>query len=107
AGGRVGGGGGRIEPGRTVPSLDDLPRARVVMLDVAPGAAADILGDRLPTRIARAYRRYRHGPGPFKLDLAVEDGIPWTDERVGTAGTVHLGGTLEEIARTERLVHAG
>jgi len=99
--------GGTIETGRPVTSLDDLPRTRVVMLDVSPGAAADIVGDRLPSRTARAYRRYRHGPGAFKLDLAVEGGIPWTNEEVGRAGTVHLGGTLEEIARVEREVHAG
>jgi len=99
--------GGTIETGRPVTSLDDLPRTRVVMLDVSPGAAADIVGDRLPSRTARAYRRYRYGPGAFKLDLAVEGGIPWTNEEVGRAGTVHLGGTLEEIARVEREVHAG
>jgi phytoene dehydrogenase-like protein len=99
--------GGTIETGRPVTSLADLPRTRVVMLDVSPRAAAGILGDRLPARVARAYRRYRYGPGAFKLDLAVEDGIPWANEEVGRAGTVHLGGTLEEIVRAEREVHAG
>jgi phytoene dehydrogenase-like protein len=99
--------GGSIETGRPVTSLSDLPRARIVMLDVAPSAAARIIGDRLPPRIARAYRRFRYGPGAFKLDLAVEDGIPWADPDVGNAGTVHLGGTLEEIVRAERDVHEG
>jgi phytoene dehydrogenase-like protein len=99
--------GGSIETGRPVTSLSDLPAARIVMLDVSPSAAADILGDRLPARIARAYRRFRYGPGAFKLDLAVEDGIPWANPDVGNAGTVHLGGTLEEIARAERDVHEG
>ncbi len=99
--------GGTIETGRPVTSLDDLPRTRVVMLDVAPGDAAGILGDRLPPRVARAYRRFRYGPGAFKLDLAVEGGIPWVDEEVCTAGTVHIGGTLEEIATAERDVRAG
>jgi phytoene dehydrogenase-like protein len=77
------------------------------MLDVTPGAAARILGERLPAHVARAYRRYRHGPGAFKLDLAVEGGIPWTDEACRRAGTVHLGGTLEEIVRAEDDIAAG
>jgi phytoene dehydrogenase-like protein len=99
--------GGTIETGVLVKSLADLPPSDVVMLDVAPGAAADIIGDRLPSRVARAYRRYRHGPGAFKLDLAVEGGIPWTNEDCRRAGTVHIGGTLEEIARVEKEIAAG
>ena len=96
--------GGTIETGAPVTSL---PKADIVMLDVAPAAAAGIIGDRLPARVARAYRRYRHGPGVVKLDLAVEGGIPWADERCRQAGTVHLGGDLHEIVETERAVAAG
>ena len=71
--------GGIIETGRTVTSVGDLPPSDVLMLDVSPSIAADILGDRLPARVARAYRRFRHGPGAFKVDFAVEEvakGIP-------------------------------
>jgi phytoene dehydrogenase-like protein len=99
--------GGTIKTGVTVSSLAELPPARIVMLDVAPRAAAGIAGDRMPGHVARAYRRWRHGPGAFKVDLAVAGGVPWTNEACRRAGTVHLGGTLEEIARSEREIHQG
>ncbi|HEX9031775.1 MAG TPA: NAD(P)/FAD-dependent oxidoreductase [Streptosporangiaceae bacterium] len=99
--------GGSIETGGLVTSLSDLPPADLVMLDVAPGAVAGLAGDRLPARVRRAYQRYRHGPGAFKLDLAVEGGIPWTNAHCRQAGTVHVGGTLEEIAAAEQAVHRG
>ncbi|UUU35864.1 NAD(P)/FAD-dependent oxidoreductase [Streptomyces sp. CA-210063] len=99
--------GGRIETGVRVRSQADLPPADVVLFDLAPRAVADILGDRLPARVARAYRRYRHGPGAFKVDFAVEGGVPWTNEAARRAGTVHLGGTYEEVAAGERAIHAG
>lgn len=97
----------RFETGRTVGSLDELGAVDVVMLDTAPGAAADIIGDRLPRRVDRAFRRYRHGPGAFKVDFAVEGGVPWTHEPSWRAGTVHVGGTFEEIASSEAEVAAG
>ncbi|MFI7413939.1 phytoene desaturase family protein [Streptomyces sp. NPDC049627] len=93
--------GGTIETGIRVDSLAELAPARIVMLDTAPGAAARICGDRLPGRVRRAYQGWRHGPAAFKVDLAVQDGIPWTHEACRRAGTVHLGGTLEEVVRTE------
>jgi phytoene dehydrogenase-like protein len=99
--------GGTIETGVRVESLDELAPARIVMLDTAPGAAARICGDRLPGRVRRAYRAWRHGPAAFKVDLAVQDGIPWTHEACRRAGTVHLGGTLEEVVRTEAQTAAG
>ena len=99
--------GGRIHTGVTVRSLDELPRARVVMLDVAPRSAADIVGARMPDRVRRAYRRWRHGPAAFKVDFVVEGGVPWRDEVSSRAGTVHCGGSLEEIVATERGVQQG
>ncbi|MPY99718.1 MAG: NAD(P)-binding protein [Actinophytocola sp.] len=98
---------GKIETGRRVRSLAELPPADVVMLDLAPGAAADVIGDRLPGRVRRAYRRFRHAPGAFKLDLAVEGGIPWRDEACRKAGTLHLGGPIDEVVHTESEIHAG
>jgi phytoene dehydrogenase-like protein len=77
------------------------------MLDVAPAAAADIAGDRMPRRIARALRRYRHGPATFKVDFAVEQGVPWSHEESRRAGTVHVGGSDREIAAGERLTFKG
>jgi len=99
--------GGTIKTGVPVESYREVERADVVMLDLAPGAAANLLGAAQPARVARAYRRYRHGPGAFKVDLAVQGGVPWTNEACRRAGTVHLGGTIAEIAATEREIHAG
>jgi phytoene dehydrogenase-like protein len=93
--------GGSLETGRRVRSLAELPEADVVVLDLAPAAVAEIAGERLPRRVARAYRRYRHGPGAFKLDLAVEGGVPWTNEACRKAGTVHAIGPFEEIVAAE------
>ncbi len=99
--------GGELITGVRVESMADIPASDIVLLDVVPGAALRILADRLPARVARAYRAYRHGPGAVKLDLAVEGGIPWTNEDCRRAGTVHLGGTLEEVVATEATVAAG
>jgi phytoene dehydrogenase-like protein len=99
--------GGRIETGVLVTSTDDLPSSDVLMLDVSPSVAADLLGDRLPVGVARAYRRFRHGPGAFKVDFAVEHGIPWTAPAASHAGTVHLGGPLDEVVANERAVSRG
>lgn len=99
--------GGKVETGVRVRSAADLPPADVTVYDLAPTAVADILGDRLPPRVARAYRRFRYGPGAFKVDFAVEGGVPWTAEAARRAGTVHLGGGFAEIAATERQIHAG
>ncbi len=99
--------GGRIETGRPVRSLAELPAADAVIFDLAPSAVADIAGERLPARVARAYRRYRHGPGAFKVDLAVEGGVPWTDPDSPRAGTVHAIGSFEEIVVSERETNRG
>jgi phytoene dehydrogenase-like protein len=99
--------GGKIRTGVRVQRTADIPPADVVLLDVAPRAIVAIFGDRLPPRIARAYRRFRHGPGAFKLDLAIEGGVPWTNDACGRAGTVHLGGIFEEVATSEREIARG
>jgi phytoene dehydrogenase-like protein len=99
--------GGKIHTGTAIRSASDLPSADIVLLDLAPRAIADIYGDRLPRRVARAYRRYRHGPGAFKVDFAIEGDIPWINADCARAGTVHLGGTYEEIAMTERMIATG
>jgi phytoene dehydrogenase-like protein len=98
---------GSIETGRRVSALSEVSGADVVVFDLAPRAVAEIAGDRLPSRVARAYRRYRHGPGAFKLDLAVEGGVPWTNEACRRAGTVHAIGSFEEIVIAERAINRG
>jgi phytoene dehydrogenase-like protein len=99
--------GGWIETGRRVRSLDELPPADAVVLDLAPRGVLELAGDRLPPRSARAYRRYKHGPGAFKLDLAVEGGVPWAYEPARRAGTVHVCGSFAEVVLAEREVNRG
>jgi phytoene dehydrogenase-like protein len=99
--------GGRIETGVRVRSLSELGSADVVVFDLAPGAVAEIAGERLPDRVARAYRRYKHGPGAFKVDLAVEGGVPWANQACRQAGTVHAIGSFEELVAAEREVNRG
>jgi phytoene dehydrogenase-like protein len=99
--------GGKIETGRRVHSLAELPAADAVVLDLAPGAVADLAGDRLPARVARAYRRYKHGPAAFKVDLAVEGGVPWDNPAARRAGTVHVIGSFEETVAAERDINRG
>lgn len=99
--------GGTISTGVTVRTLADLPPSRVTLFDTTPDAFARIAAHRLPARRARAYRRWRYGPGAFKLDLAVRGGIPWTHEPSRRAGTVHVGGTAAEVAAAEAAVVRG
>lgn len=99
--------GGEIETGVEVRSLEELPDADAVLLDLSPEVAADVAGERLPPRVARAYRRYRRGPGAFKVDLAVEGGVPWANPDCARAGTVHVIGSFAEIVAAERDVNGG
>ncbi|HWF55877.1 MAG TPA: NAD(P)/FAD-dependent oxidoreductase, partial [Solirubrobacteraceae bacterium] len=102
--------GGVVHTGVRVGALAELRgvgEPSVVMLDVAPRAAVEICGGRLPARVARAYHRYRHGPAAFKVEFAVEDGVPWSYEPSRRAGTVHVGGDLAEIAAAERACARG
>jgi phytoene dehydrogenase-like protein len=94
--------GGRIETGVRVRSLTELGSPDAVAFDLAPAAVAEILGERLASRVARAYRRYKHGPAAFKVDLAVEGGVPWTAAACRRAGTVHAAGSLPEMVAAER-----
>jgi phytoene dehydrogenase-like protein len=93
--------GGKIETGVLVRSLDELPPAEITMLDLSPRAVTGLAGGRLPARVRRAYLRYRSGPAAFKVDYAVRGGVPWSYEPARRAGTVHVGGTLEQIAAAE------
>lgn len=94
--------GGRIETDRRVTSAADLRNADIVMFDVSPRQLLEIGGDRLTGGYRRALERYRFGPAAFKLDWALDGPIPWTAAECARAGTVHVGGTLDEIAASER-----
>ena len=85
-----------------LPSIEQLTGFDIIMLDTSPHAAAEILKDRLPKRQRRAYQAYRFGPGAFKVDFVIRGHIPWTHKAARQAGTVHLGGTLSQIAATEK-----
>jgi len=96
--------GGSIETGRRVESLDELPGDATTLLDVTPRQLLALAGGRLPLMYRRRLGRYRYGPGVFKLDWALNGPIPWTAPEVARAGTVHLGGTLEQVAASEEAV---
>ena len=99
--------GGEIVTDRPVRSMADLPQHRVALFDVTPRQLLAIAGDRLGGGYARRLRGYRYGPGVFKLDLALDGPIPWRNPELARAGTIHLGGRLEEIAAGEAAVQAG
>lgn len=99
--------GGSIETDRPVSRFDDLPAHRVVLFDTAPDQLARLAGTRLSTGYRRALRRFRPAPGTFKLDLALDGPIPWRAPELADAGTVHVGGTFEEIAGAEADTAAG
>ncbi len=99
--------GGSIETGHRVGSLAELPSAPIVLLDIAPRQFLELAGARLPAAYARLLERYRYGPGVYKLDLALSGPVPWRASECRRAGTVHLGGSAEEIARSEREVWWG
>ncbi len=100
-------GGGSIETGRMIGSLDELPRAPAVILDVMPRAAVRIGGARVSPRDRRRLTAWKGGPAVFKVDWALDGPIPWADEWSPQAGTVHVGGTWDEVAAAEDQVHAG
>jgi phytoene dehydrogenase-like protein len=99
--------GGRIETGAHVASLGDLPPANVYLFDTSPAQLAEIAGPALPARYVKRLHAYRYGPGVFKLDWALDGPIPWKDPACLQASTVHLGGTLQEIAAGEAAVWRG
>ena len=99
--------GGDAIVGQRVSALANLPPARAYVFDVTPRQLLAIAGERFPAAYRRRLERYRHGPGVFKIDWALRGPVPWRDPRCARAATVHLSGTLDEIARSERAVHAG
>jgi phytoene dehydrogenase-like protein len=99
--------GGRVECDRRIESLDELPTSDAVLLDVTPRQVLALGGDAVPSRYRRALTHYRYGAGVFKLDWALDGPIPWTNQQCALAATVHLGGTLEEVAASEHAVHSG
>jgi phytoene dehydrogenase-like protein len=99
--------GGEVATQCRVESIDQLPLARAVLLDVTPRQVLRLAGHKLPAAYRKRLERYRYGPGVFKLDYALDWPIPWKDEACARAGVVHLGGSLEEVAAAEQAVAEG
>ena len=95
--------GGEVVCDWEVDSIDELPPARAYLFDTAPSAMASLAGDRLPDRYRAKLKRFRHGAGVFKIDWALKEAIPWQAPEVRRAGTVHVGGTLDEIIAAEKM----
>ena len=99
--------GGEIVTGTPVKSIDELPPAKAVLCDLSPRPLLRIAGHRFPTAYRHALEHYRYGMGVFKVDWALDAPIPWSNASCAQAGTVHVGGTIEEIAASERDAASG
>jgi phytoene dehydrogenase-like protein len=99
--------GGELVTGHEVASLDELPSARAVLLDVTPRALARIAGSKLPAPYLAALDRFRYGNGVAKVDFVLSAPVPWRSPELAQAGTVHLGGTRAEVAAAENAVTKG
>lgn len=97
--------GGEIETSRPVVSLDSLPASRVTLFNTTPAQAITIAGDRFPASYVKKLKKFRPGPGSFKIDYILTEPVPWKDQACFKAGTLHLGGTFREIADGEKLVN--
>jgi phytoene dehydrogenase-like protein len=99
--------GGTVTTGTWIKRLADLPPAGAVLLDVTPRQLLEMAGDRLPAGYRRAMRRFRYGPGVCKVDWALDGPVPWLNAACRQTVTVHAGGTIGEVARSEAAVAAG
>jgi len=104
--------GGSVQTGVSVTDLDQLRDVTgsapdIVMLDTSPAGMLEIVGDRLPGRMRRAFGKYTYGPATYKVDFAIRGDVPWTNENARRAGTLHLGGTAEQIASIEAATARG
>jgi phytoene dehydrogenase-like protein len=99
--------GGKVEVNRRIENLHDLPKSRAILLDVSVWEFLRIASEQLPSRYRRRLESFRHAPGIFKIDYALSEPIPWKAEACRRAGTIHLGGGIDEIAASERDVVRG
>tara|TARA_R110000868_G_scaffold304437_21_gene565415 strand:- start:46463 stop:47914 length:1452 start_codon:yes stop_codon:yes gene_type:complete len=94
--------GGMIETGNRISNVSELPSSKTILFDLTPHQIAKIAGRELPQGFKKKYLKYKYGPGVFKMDFALSEPVPWTNSDCSGAGTLHLGGTLNEIAYSER-----
>ena len=93
--------GGEIQMGHRIDNLRELPKAKAVLCDLTPRGLLNVAGDLLPSNYRARLERYRYGVGAFKIDYALDGPIPWKSPDCGRAGTVHIGGTLDEVVEAE------
>lgn len=99
--------GGSIETGNRITDYAEIPNSKAVLFDLTPHQIANICSDQLPDGYCKKLNSYKYGPGVFKMDLAVSDPIPWLNQDCRKAGTVHLGGSFEELAFSEKEIWSG
>jgi phytoene dehydrogenase-like protein len=99
--------GGEIQTDFHVENIDELPSSRVYLFDVTPKQILKIAGHKLPSGYRQKLANFQYGAGVFKIDFALSEAIPWKSKECGLAGTVHLGGTFDEIAEAERQIANG
>jgi phytoene dehydrogenase-like protein len=99
--------GGNIEVNHHIDNLNELPQSRAILFDVSVWEFLQIASHQLPSRYRRRLERFRHAPGVFKIDYALSSPIPWKTEACRRAGTIHLGGSIDQIAASERQVARG
>jgi phytoene dehydrogenase-like protein len=96
-----------IETGSEITSVEQLPPSRAMLMDITPRQLIQIAGDRLPGSYINRLKKYRYGSGVFKVDYILSEPVPWNDPRCQRAGTIHLGGTFDEIAAGEKMMDSG
>jgi phytoene dehydrogenase-like protein len=99
--------GGRVVVNQEVRSIAELPAGAPVLCDVTPRQLLRIAADQLPDSYCHKLAQYRYGPGVFKIDWALNEPVPWRNADCKLAGTVHVGGTMDEIAASERAAWNG
>jgi phytoene dehydrogenase-like protein len=99
--------GGDIETGFKVTSLDELPASKAILFDLTPFQVLDIAGKRLPQAYINRLKKFRYGSGAFKIDYILKEPVPWKNPDCAKAGTVHVGGTFDEIAASEKEMDRG
>jgi len=99
--------GGKIDVDNYVSNIDQLPKAKAILFDLTPAQVLKIAGHKLPPKYINKLKHFRYGSGVFKMDFALSGKVPWKDERCKLAGTVHLGGTFDEMAQSEKEISNG
>ncbi len=99
--------GGEIETSNRIKKYEDIPNTKALLFDLTPHQVSEIMGDHFPASYQKKLSKYRYGSGAFKLDYILNEPVPWKDPQCKKAGTVHVGGSFEEIAVSEKTVSDG